>query len=125
MPMRLDQIAAVTIKHFVGRLARRAAIAAVMALFAIVAIYQLTVAGMVALEMRVGMLQAHLIIAGIYVALALIAFAILWSMRAKPVKLSTSDTPAVNLPLEAQIIMLVEAAMLGYTMARKSGRARE
>lgn len=123
--MRLDQIAATAFHHLVGRLARRAVIAAVIALFAVIATYQLTVAGTVALEMRVGTLHAHLIIAGIYVALALIAFATLWAMRTKPVTLAKSDTPAVKQSLEAQIIMLVEAAMLGYTMARKNGRARE
>ena len=60
-----------------------------------------------------------------------IAFAALWSMRAKPVKLpksdmrDMSDMPAFNQPAEAQIVMLIEAVMLGYSLARKVGRGRE
>jgi len=64
---------------------------------------------------------------------AMIAFAALRSMRAKPVKLPKSDMrdmrdmrdmPALNQPAEAQTIMLVEAAMLGYSPARNGDRAR-
>lgn len=121
--MHLDQIAATTMHYLVGRLARRAAVAAIMAVFAVTAIYQITVAGTVALEARLGPLHAHLIIAGIYVTLALIAFVTLWTMRAKPAV--KTETHPLTQPVEAQIAMLVEAAMLGYSLARKGDRARD
>lgn len=120
--MRLDQIAAMTINQVVGRLARRAAITAAMALCAIIALYQLTVAGTVALELQYGPLYAHLIIAGIYAVLALVAFAVLWTMRTKP---AVATTPALDQPREMQLVMLVEAVMLGYALARKGGRASD
>lgn len=120
--MRLDQIAAMTINQLVARLARRAAIAAAMVLFAVIALYQLTVAGTVALELQYGPLYAHLIIAGIYIVLALAAFAGLWAMRIKPAHVAT---PVLGQPREMQLVMLVEAVMLGYALARKGGRASE
>lgn len=119
--MQLDQIAATAMSHLMGRLMRRAVAAAITVLFALIAIYQFTVAGTIALETQHGALNAHLIVAGIYVVLALIAFAMFWAMRAK----SLGDgMPAVSQPREMQLIMLVEAVMLGYALARKSDRAR-
>jgi hypothetical protein len=119
--MRLDQIAATTFNHLLGRLMRRAVAAAIMVLFALVAIYQFTVAGTIALEIQHGALNAHLIVAGIYVALALLAFAAFWTMRAKP---AADGMPALSQPREMQLIMLIEAVMLGYALARKGDRAR-
>ncbi|MCK9919106.1 hypothetical protein MXD81_59260 [Microbacteriaceae bacterium K1510] len=114
--MRLDQIAATAMNQLVGRIIRRAAAAAVMAIFVLVALYQFTVAGTIALEMQHGALNAHLIVAGIYIVLALAAFAAFWMMRPKP---ATDGTPALSQPREMQLIMLVEAVMLGYALARK------
>lgn len=119
--MQLDQIAATAMSHLMGRLMRRAVAAAIMALFIITAIYQFTVAGTLALEIQHGALNAHLIVAGIYVALALLAFAAFWAMRAKP---AADGMPALSQPREMQLIMLVEAVMLGYALARKGDRAR-
>lgn len=119
--MQLDQIAATAMSHLMGRLMRRAVAAAIAALFVLVAIYQFTVVGTIALEMQHGPLNAHLIVAGIYVMMALIAFAVFWSMRAKPIG---NGMPAVSQPREMQLIMLVEAVMLGYALARKGDRAR-
>ena len=118
--MRLDRIAASAMKELAGRLMRRAAAAALMALFALIAIYQFTVAGTIALETQHGALNAHLIVAGIYVALALAAFGVFWAMRTKPID---NALPALNQPREMQLIMLVEAVMLGYALARKGSRA--
>lgn len=119
--MRLEQIAAATFNHFAARLLRRAVAAAMMMLFVLVAIYQFTVAGTIALEISQGPINAHLIVAGIYVAFALIAFAFFWGMRARPV---AEGMPALNQPREMQLVMLVEAVMLGYALARKGDRTR-
>jgi len=115
--MRLDQIAATAISHVVSRFVRRAIVAALMVVFVLVAVYQFTVAGTIALELQHGTLNAHLIVAGIYLALALVALAAFWLMRAKR---PSEAIPAVSeQPREMQLIMLVEAAMLGYALARK------
>lgn len=119
--MQLDQIAAAAMSHLLGRLMRRAVAATIMALFIIAATYQFTVAGTIALEMQHGALNAHLIVAAIYVMLALIAFVAFWALRAKP---ATDGMPALSQPREMQLIMLVEAVMLGYALARKGDRAR-
>jgi len=114
--MRVDQIAATAVSHVLGRLVRRAVAAAIMGVFVLVAVYQITVAGTIALEIQQGAVNAHLIVAGVYLALALAAFAVFWMMRAKPV---ADGVPALGQPREMQLVMLVEAVMLGYALARK------
>jgi hypothetical protein len=118
--MRLDQIAAATLSHMLGRVLRRALIATIMAIFAIVAIYQFSVAGIVQLGALYGVVNAHLIVGGIYAVLALAAFVTLWAMRDRN---AANNTPALAQTREMQIMMLVEAVMLGYSLARKTGRA--
>ncbi len=119
--MRLDQIASIALSQIFKRIMIRALLAAVVGLFALIAIYHLTVAGNLALQAEFGALYARLIIAGIYTALAAITLLTLWFTRAKAPK---AGEAALDAPQEAQIVMLVEAAMLGYSMARKSQRAR-
>jgi hypothetical protein len=118
--MRLDQIAAAALSHLLGRLLRRAMAAVIMAIFAIVAIYQFSVAGILQLASLYGLVNAHLIVGGIYAVLALAGFVTFWAMRGRN---TTSTTPALAQTREMQIMMLVEAVMLGYSLARKSGRA--
>jgi lysylphosphatidylglycerol synthetase-like protein (DUF2156 family) len=119
--MRLDHLAAATIDLLLGCLLRRALLALVMAAFAIVAIYYFTAAGMLALESRFGDLHAQLIVAAIYTAFAVISFAILWAMWRKS---ATPNAPALSHPRAMELVMLVEAAMLGYSLARKGERTR-
>ncbi len=117
--MSLYDIAATTADHLLGRLVRRALLALALAGFAIVALYHFTVAGMLALETRFSDLHAQLIVAGIYAALVAIGYAGLWATghgQAKP------DTPVLSKPREMQLAMIVEAAMLGYSLARKRTR---
>jgi hypothetical protein len=119
--MRLDQIVTATLNHLLRRLLRRAVIAAVMVIFAIVGVYQFSVAGTLELGARVGAVNAHLIVGGIYAALALASLITLWAMRNRA---TANGTPALTQPREMQIAMLIEAVMLGYTLARKNERAR-
>ncbi len=118
--MRLDHLIATAADHLVGRLVRRALIALVMVACAIVALYQFTNAGNIALSGHYGDLNARLIIGGIYAALALISLVILWAMRSNGTK--PSATPVRSNTREMQLVMLVEAVMLGYTLARKRER---
>jgi len=119
--MRLDHLIAVAAEHMVGRLLRRALIAVIMAACAIVALYHFTIAGTIALAGQYGDLYARLIVGGIYVLLSIISLSVLWATRARPA--TSAGTPALNNPREMQLVMLVEAVMLGYTLARKRERA--
>ena len=118
--MRLDQIATATLSHLLGGLLRRAVIAALMVIFAVVGVYQFSVAGTLELSARLGDVNAHLIVGAIYATLALVCVATLWAMRSRTTE---NGAPALTQPREMQIAMLIEAVMLGYTLARKNGRA--
>lgn len=118
--MRMEHIIAGIAEHLAGRVLRRALLALAIAAFAIVSIYQFTCAGTLALQAEYGAIYAYLIVATIYAALAL-AGCLWWAMQGRHAKAST---PAVGQTRELQLIMLAEAAMLGYALARKGERAR-
>lgn len=119
--MRLNQIAALATSHFLSRLVRRAVAAVLFAIFTIVAVYHFTIAGQLALTDVYGLLNAQLIVGGIYAALALISFGILWTMgRRNGVR---AAIPALgDHARELQLVMLVEAVLLGYSLAQKRER---
>ena len=113
--MRLEKIA----QRVFSRIFRRALLALLVAVFAVVAIYYFTAAGSIALETEYGLLHARLIVGGIYAALA-IACAIWWAVQGKT---AMSSVPALGGKRDMQIAMLIEAVMLGYALARKGPRA--
>ena len=120
--MRLEQLAQSAVSQLAGAMIRRAVVALVAAICAIVAVYHLTIAGMLALEMHYGVLDARLIIAAIYAVATLIAFGMLWQ-QIRQGRLN-GHSKALTSPRELQLIMLVEAVMLGYELARKGVRSR-
>ena len=118
--MRLNDVPEFAINLLFGRLLRRAIGAALLALFALIAVYYFTVAGTLALEAEFSVLNARLIVAAIYTAAALVVLIVLWATRTKP--LITDETAAaLASPRNAQMMMLIEAVMLGYSLARKPG----
>ena len=120
--MRMDNIIRAATDQLLWPVLRRVLVAIAFAVLALTAVYHLTVAGNLALAGTFGDLNARLIIAGIYAALALISLIVLWAMRGNPAKLA--ETPALKHVRETHLVMLVEAAMLGYTLGRKGQRAR-
>jgi type VI protein secretion system component VasK len=118
--MRLSDLSEIAVSVLFGRLLRRALGAALLMLFALIAVYHFTVAGTLALDAEVGVLYARLIVAAIYTAAALITLIVLWATRTKPL-IEDQTADALMSPRNAQVAMLVEAAMLGYALARKSG----
>jgi hypothetical protein len=116
--MRLNQLTGFAINQLIGRLLWRLLAGAVLGLFALIALYHLTVAGSLALEGRVGVLYAHLIVAGAFSTAALIVYGALAATRAKPL-LKQDAAGALSEPRNMQIAMLIEAVMLGYALARK------
>ncbi len=119
--MRIDQIAALATSHFLSRLIRRAAVAVALAVFAIVAVYHFTVAGEIALAEPYGTLIARLIVGSVYAAITLVTLVVLWVMGRRHG--ARAATPALSHNArELQFVMLVEAVMLGYSLARKRER---
>ena len=104
-----------------GRLLWRAMLAFVVVIFGIVAVYHFTAAGTLALATRFGDLHAQLIVAAIYTVIVAISLTILWATsrkRAKP------KPPTMSNPRATQIAMLIEALVVGFSLARKGKRSR-
>jgi hypothetical protein len=115
--MRIDRIVETAVGHVLGRMFRRIMIAAIFALCAIAALYQFTAAGLQALQAPFGSLEARLIVGAVYAVAASIALAVFWiNGLSKDV---ASAGKGVTAPRELQLIMLMEAVMLGYDLARK------
>ena len=118
--MRIDEVAGSFADQLLGRMLRRTLLALAIAAFAIVALYYFTIAGMLGLELQFGALQARLIIGAIYAVVAVIC-AIVWLVLSR--RPASARAPTLSNPREMQLAMLVEAVMLGYSLARKSPRA--
>ena len=119
--MNFNKFAAVALDRLLGRILRRALVVVVMGVCAMSALYHFTIAGNIALIGQFGDLNARLIIGAVYAAMALISLMIFWAMRNKS---TVSAAPTLSKPAEQQVVMLVEAVMLGYALARKGQRAR-
>jgi len=118
--MRLNDLTDLTFDLLFGRLLRRALGAALLAVFLSIALYYASSAGMLALSDAYGALYAYIIMAAFYALATLIVLTVLWATRARPI---VTDKPegALASPRNMQIAMLIEAAALGYSMARKGG----
>ena len=119
--MSLAQIAEATAGRLFGKLMLYAALAFLAGIFALVALYHFTVAGITALEMQFGVIYARLIVAGVYVALTMASAGMLWALARRAAKPSPAREPA---PRHIQLAMVIEAAILGFEVARKGRRSR-
>jgi hypothetical protein len=115
------RIAEIVFNYLFGRALRRAMLVALIGVFTLIAIYHFTIAGTLASEAQYGLLYARLIVGAAYSAAALITTIIFWAMRTKRSN-EKQVVAATGAPRHAQIAMLIEAGMLGYTFGRKSGR---
>jgi hypothetical protein len=110
-----------TLGQVLGRFVRRGIAMAVLALFALGAIYHFSVAAVIALEQHFGALTARLIIAVVYLLIALAVVGYLYATRAK---LPAQHRPGISrAPQDVQIALLIESVLQGYALAR-SGRAK-
>lgn len=117
--MQLNDIVQVTFNQLFGRLLRRALGAALLVAFAVVALYYASGAGTLALTQSYGALYAYLIMAAIYGGIALVVLFSLYATRHKSAAVNKAED-ALATPPNMQIAALIEAVMLGYTMARKT-----
>jgi hypothetical protein len=118
--MQLTHIVETALDYLFARLLRRALVVALLALFALIAVYHFTIAGTLALQAEYGVLVARLIVAAVYSAAALLTLIVLWATRSKPL-IDNQVAGALTSPRNTQMVMLIEAVMLGYTMGKKSG----
>jgi hypothetical protein len=117
--MGLSDIASATIGRLASKLMQRVAGWALVAVFALAALYQASVAATVALEDIVGVLYAHLIIAGVYALLATAVVVLLRVTVRRPFVDDEFRKSLTMLPPEAQIATVIEALLLGYAMSRR------
>ena len=113
--MRVDHIAAAVIGTLIGRLVRRALVIAISGICLAVALYHVTIAGTLALDDQFNAIDARLVVGGIYALVGVVALGIFWQMG----KSSSADGKALAAPRQMQLVMLIEAVMLGYQLARK------
>ena len=118
--MRVEHIAGLAYDRTVGRTMRRAVLMTAIAACGLVAVYQFTVAGSLAIESHYGRIEAHLFVGAVYAFFAVIGAATIRAMRGRPAR--TGTPTALANQRELQLIMLVEAVMLGYALARKAQR---
>jgi hypothetical protein len=118
--MALTDIAGVAVKRLIGRLCRRAVAWLLVLVFGLAALYQATVAVTAALEMQLGVVYAHLVIAGIYAAIAGAVLVFLWTTLRLPAGRKHKRPPASPDPEhELQMATIVEAMLLGYSLSRR------
>jgi uncharacterized membrane protein (UPF0136 family) len=112
----ISDIVGVLIRRVAGRIIRRSIAGAICLIFALGALYHLTAAADLALEIRFGALPARLAIGGAYALVASVVALVLWATRAK---LASSRRDGLsNSPRDLQIAMIVESVLLGLALAR-------
>lgn len=119
--MRFEDIIADAVARPMRRLIRRGIAMAIFALFVLVAMYHLTIAGTVALETLYGPLYARLIVVGAYVVLAAATFAYLLATRVRRPAAKTRPKMS-RAPTDIRIALLLESLLIGYTAGRGKSR---
>ncbi|MEW6450706.1 MAG: hypothetical protein AB1490_08675 [Pseudomonadota bacterium] len=125
--MRLNDVVGLMFNGAVDRLRRDAIVYGLCTICAIAAIIMAASASLLALEPHVGAVYARLIVAGVFVLIALIA--VLWTKLKLAQRPRRSSAASAGLAQSnsrnqqfAQIAMIVEAVLLGYSLSRKSDR---
>ena len=126
--MRLTDIASHALNGVATRVRRDAIGYAICAICGIAVVVLIAGASVLALEPQVGMVCARLIVAGVFVLLMVAT--LVWLQRAQS-RHRPAATPPLGLRADAaaqrqvqfaQIAMIVEAVMLGYSLSRRTNR---
>lgn len=118
--MRLGDLAGTIVGELFGRMLWRAGGAALAALLGLVALYHLTVAAMLQLEILYTPVEARLWVGLGYAVIALVVVGTLWFTRRKRTAQREQIAGLLNAPGNAQLAMLLEAAMIGFMAGKKS-----
>lgn len=118
--MRVSDLVKAALGDMLGRLLWRAgaALLAVVALLA--AAYHLTAAATLALTAHYGALDAYLFVGGGYAVATLIVVAILLVTRRGKAAATNPVAALLSSPRNAQVALLLEAAMIGFLAAKKA-----
>jgi hypothetical protein len=117
--MALTDAATAAVGRLASRLVRRMVLWALVGIFGLVALYQASVAAVVALEAQFGAFYAHLIIAAFFALLAGGIVGFLWFTARRPALKKKHRESLAELPPELQAATIVEAMLLGYAMSKK------
>jgi hypothetical protein len=129
--MRLPDIVTVALNGAAAKLKRDAIAIAIMAVGAIGVLIMLTGASVLWLEPQVGMVYARLIVAAFFALMVVAAIVWMHVVRARAQAISTPPLRATGAagpdPVQrqaqfAQIAMIIEAVLLGYSLSRRSDR---
>lgn len=118
--MRLGDLTGAIVGELFGRMLWRAGGVALATLLGLVALYHLTVAAMLKLEMLYTPVEARLWVGLAYAAVALVVVVTLWATRRKRTAQRDQIAGFLSAPGNAQIAMLLEAAMVGFMAGKKS-----
>ena len=127
--MRLNEVVSTALSGTAAKLRREVLIYAICAVCALGALIMSASAALIALDPYVGLVGSRLIVAGVFGA-ALISIIVTLRL-ARPARSSTADPSAVNVHARidaprglqlAQLAMIVEAVMLGYSLSRRNNR---
>jgi hypothetical protein len=116
--MGLSDLAGQAMERIVSRLCRRVVGWLLVVVFVLAAIYQGSVAASVALELEVGPVRAHLILAAFYVVAAFAAVLSLWATSRRPPALN-HHAAALKAQTDLQLSTIIEAVLLGYSLSRR------
>ena len=117
--MALTDIATAAIGRIVSGLVRRVVLWTLVGIFGLAALYQASVAAVVALEAQLGAVYAHLLVAGVYALLGIGVVVFLWVTVRRPFVAKEHRESLAALPPELQAATIVEALLLGYAMSRR------
>lgn len=124
--MRLNDVVGMMFAGAAARLRRDALMYGTCAVCGVAALILASSASLIALEPIVGAVYARLIVGGVFVLIALIVVVSVRlsqpNQRPHPVAAAAQPQAAPRNQQFAQIAMIIEAVMLGYSLSRKSDR---
>jgi drug/metabolite transporter superfamily protein YnfA len=120
--MRLNDIIGPMVHGAVAKLRRDALVYGTCAVCAVAAVVLASSASIIALEPHVGAVYARLIVGGVFVLVALMMVVAVRLSQPRPRAPIAAASSAPRNPQFAQIAMIVEAVMLGYSLSRRSDR---
>jgi urea transporter len=121
--MQLNDIVAMAFNGASAKLRRRALAYSICAVGALGATILASSAAILALEPEVGSIGARLIVTGFFVLIIPVAVVWLHMSRSPAATPPAGRSEASNQQAQfAQLAMIVEAVLLGYSLSRRSGR---
>jgi hypothetical protein len=117
--MALTDIPGAVIDHVTANLRRRVIGWLCVIIFGGMAIYEAIFVIVVALEQEWGTIVAHLIVGAFFLLAAIISLVVMWMKARRPASTFAPHVGALRPPADLQLLTIVEALLLGYSLARR------